>query len=209
MDDLEDRLRQELRRQASGEQHSTDAWERIAERVRQPERRTTTSRVLVAATVLAITAGGLFALWRGFVATDERPPAGDGAPPATGEETPPAIEDLWGRTFVSTRVTEGGETRTLVPPGTSIELTFFEERGSRGVRWSGGCNIFGTSLAITPDRLLVGEFEGTQQLCRQDVAEQDEWLVAFFGSDPRWELIDDTLTLMSGETIITFEAKGS
>jgi len=192
MDDLEERLRDDLRRSASREEPSVDAWDRITERVQRGERRSTASRALVGALVLAITAGGLFWLWRGFVATDGGPPTGQ-------------PEDLWGRTFVSTRVTEEGEPHTLVED-TRIELTFFEERGERGVGWSAGCNTIGAKIEVTTERLLLGEIGGTQQACAPESQDQDEWLVDFFRSEPRWEFHDDTLTLTSGDTMIELSA---
>lgn len=191
MDDLEERLRHDLRQRASREEPPADAWDRITERVQRGEQHSTASRVLVGALVLAITAGGLFWLWRGFVATDGGQPAG-------------RPEDLWGRTFVSTRVTENGQPRALVD-GTRIEMTFFVERDRRGLRWELGCNFFGTGVEITPDRLIVDEIETSDQGCRSDYQVQDDWLADFIGSDPSWELRDDKLSLTSGETIIELE----
>jgi len=193
MDDLEERLRDDLRWSASREEPPVDAWDRITDRVQRGERRSTASRALIGTLVLAITAGGLFWLWRGFVATDEGPPTGQ-------------PEDLWGRTFVSTRVIEDGEPRTLVE-GTRIHLTFFVERERRGLRGGGGCNNFGAGVEITADRLRLGEIEGTDQGCAQELHTQDEWLTAFLRSDPRWELRGDRLTLTSGETIIEFQSQ--
>jgi heat shock protein HslJ len=122
-----------------------------------------------------------------------------------GEEAEQAPADLWGHTFISTTVTEDGEPRPLVPD-TRIQVTF-EEREEHGVaRWEAGCNIFGTEVEITAESLLVGEIAGTEMGCRDDLHEQDEWLGGFFGSDPRWQLSDERVTLTSDETVIELEA---
>ncbi len=115
-------------------------------------------------------------------------------------------EDLWGRTFASVAVTEDNRPRPLVAD-TRIELTF-EKRGDEGgMRWQAGCNIAGSSVEIAAERLLVGdEIAGTSQGCRDELHEQDEWLMGFFRSDPHWELHDERLTLTSGVIVIELEA---
>jgi heat shock protein HslJ len=113
--------------------------------------------------------------------------------------------DLWGRTFVSTAVTEDGEPRPLVPD-TRIEVTF-EEREDQGVvGWQAGCNTFGSDVEITADSVVVGVIAGTEIGCADELHAQDEWLAGFFGPDPRWQLSDDRLMLRSGETTIELEA---
>lgn len=117
-------------------------------------------------------------------------------------QSPQSQEELWGRSFVSVAVTEDGEPRPLVSD-TSIELTFEKREGEGGIRWRAGCNIFGSSVEITPERLLVrGQIGGTMQRCRDALHKQDEWHTGFFGSDPRWNLNDERLTLTSERTII-------
>lgn len=193
MDDLEERLRDDLRQPASREEPPTDAWDRITERLQREDRRPTASPVLVGALVLAITAGGLVWLWHSFVSTGDGSPAGQ-------------PEDLWRRTFLSTWVIEEGEPRTLVD-GTQISMTFFVERNRRGLRWEAGCNFFGTGLEITADSLIVqDQIDGSDQGCARELHDQDDWLADFLASDPSWELRGDRLTLTSGGTTIELEA---
>jgi heat shock protein HslJ len=126
---------------------------------------------------------------------------------AFGDTIPPAPDDLWGRTFVSVTVTERGEPRRLVTD-TRIEVAFEKREPAGVVRWDAGCNYFGSEVEITGDRLLVDEsMEGTALLCPDELHDQDEWLGAFFSSDPKWQLTDKRLTLTSGETVIEFEQK--
>jgi heat shock protein HslJ len=122
------------------------------------------------------------------------------------DETEQTADDLWGHAFRSTAVTEDSEPRPLVPE-TQITVTF-EERADEGVvGWQAGCNSFGADVEITADSLVVGQIAGTEIGCRDDLHEQDDWLVDFFGSDPEWQLSDDRLSLTSHGTVIELEAK--
>lgn len=129
---------------------------------------------------------------------------------ANGESSPerldsdPSAEDLRGRTFTSTAVTEDGEPRPLVA-GTRIRLTFDEKRG---LGWRAGCNHFGAKARITADTLLVGQVVGTEIGCPDDLQEQDEWVIDFFDSDPIWRLSDERLVLTSDGSVIELEGKG-
>ncbi len=135
------------------------------------------------------------ARWLGFivatvlVASCARPgggaaDGGDGADP------------LDGRSFVSTRVLEGGAERPLVP-GTRIELSFSD--GELSAR--AGCNIIGAGYRLEGDRLrLVGDASMTEMGCDPERHEQDAWLADFLGSAPRVALAGPRLTLTSGGT---------
>jgi heat shock protein HslJ len=124
----------------------------------------------------------------------------------SGEEPPQLTRGgLLGRTFISAAVTEDGEPRALVP-GTRIRVTFEEREDRRVVGWRAGCNMFGADLEITGDRLLVGRIAATLIGCSDGLPEQDGWLAGFLGSDPRWRLSEDRLTLTSGDTVIELEA---
>jgi heat shock protein HslJ len=108
---------------------------------------------------------------------------------------------LWGRSFVSTSVTESGRQRPLLP-GTRVEVTF-EDRQEGGVaRWNVGCNTFGAPVVINEDRLNVGDIAGTTMGCAEERYAQDEWSNSFFASDPHWQLIGNRLTLAAGDTTI-------
>jgi heat shock protein HslJ len=114
--------------------------------------------------------------------------------------------DLLGRAFRSTAVTEDSEPRRLVPD-THITVTFEERANEDGVGWQAGCNTFGADAEITADSLVVGQIAGTEIGCPDDLQQQDEWLVDFFGSDPEWQLSGDSLSLTSHNTVIELEAK--
>lgn len=125
----------------------------------------------------------------------ERPP----------DEAERSAEELLDRAFLSVSVTEGDGPRQLATDD-PIRLAF-EERDDRDVvRWRAGCNTYGGTVNVTAERLLLGEISGTQVGCRDELHEQDEWLVGFFAADPRWRLGDDMLTLTSGEAVIELEA---
>ena len=109
---------------------------------------------------------------------------------------------LWGRSFTSTAVTEGGQPRTLVR-GTVIQVSF-EKRGDQGgARWHAGCNAFGADVIVTDAAIQVGPIHGTQRGCGPARRDQDDWLNAFFSSNPSWTLHADVLTLATADTVIT------
>jgi heat shock protein HslJ len=97
-------------------------------------------------------------------------------------------------------VTEDGTDRPLVD-GTRIRLTFTD--GQLGA--SAGCNTLGGGYRIEDDRLL---FEGggmTEMGCDDERHAQDDWLVAFLGSQPDVAQDGDKLTLTSGATVIALQ----
>jgi heat shock protein HslJ len=124
---------------------------------------------------------------------------------SSDDQAEEASADLSGRYFTSTAVTEDGEPRPLAA-GTRIEVSFGQGE-DWPIGWMAGCNsLFATDAEITADMLVVREIGGTLIGCRHDLAEQEEWLHAFFESDPEWRLSGDHLTLTSGETVIELEA---
>lgn len=146
------------------------------------------------------------------------------APPTTAAPAPPSqlpttttapttttVPDpgapLWGRSFVSTSVTEGGRDHPLVA-GTDITVTFERSEGNGGARWNAGCNTAGAPLTVHPDRLDLGEIGSTAVGCPTDRADQDRWVSDFFGADPYWRLDADGLTLTSGDRVIRFRSAG-
>jgi heat shock protein HslJ len=105
---------------------------------------------------------------------------------------------LEGRTFISTRVTQSGADRPLVP-GTSIRFTFNKD-GQLGV--SAGCNHMGGTYRIDGGTL---RFEGgamTEMGCDEPRHAQDDWVFAFLGSKPASALAGNDLTLTAGDTVI-------
>jgi heat shock protein HslJ len=105
--------------------------------------------------------------------------------------------NLWGRTFLSTTVTENGEARPLVL-GTRLRLTFQDGE----VRAYAGCNHMTGPATLDSGRLDVGALTSTLMSCGDALDEQDRWLVRFLNADPTWRLDGDDLTLSTGDTEI-------
>lgn len=121
------------------------------------------------------------------------PDAGGG--PGGPGDGPHALD---GRSFVSTRVLEGGAERPVVP-GTRIELSFAQGRLSARA----GCNLMGAPYRLEGERLrLVGDVSMTEMGCDPERHEQDAWLSAFLGGSPRVRLQGTALTLLAGSTRI-------
>ena len=57
-----------------------------------------------------------------------------------------------------------------------------------------GCNGMGSSLQITPDRLLVGPIISTQMFC-DGVMEQERAVGKLLGASPHYKVEGETLTL--------------
>ena len=109
-----------------------------------------------------------------------------------------AAAPLDGRTFISTRVTQNGADRPLVP-GTAIRLTF-DKDAQLGV--NAGCNHMGGSYRVDGGTL---RFEGgamTEMGCDEPRHAQDDWVFTFLGSKPTVALTGNDLTLTAGDTVI-------
>lgn len=109
-----------------------------------------------------------------------------------------AAAPLEGRTFLSTRVTDKGVDRPLVP-GTSIRLTFSKD-GQLAV--SAGCNHMGGTYRMDGATLI---FEGgamTDMGCDEPRHEQDTWASGFLASRPTMALAGNDLALTSGDVVI-------
>jgi heat shock protein HslJ len=122
-------------------------------------------------------------------------------PRGAGGDTGP--DALRGRSFQSVHVQRDGRVVSLAD-GTRIDLSFEET----GIRWEEGCNFIGGTVTIGNNSLDVLDYtvHSTDIRCPALQA-QDDWVSAFFQSDPRWDLRDQTLTLTSEDTRIVFEAK--
>lgn len=107
--------------------------------------------------------------------------------------------DLSGREFLSTSVTVGGLAQPLVD-GTRIRLAFDEERMLAA---HAGCNHFGAMYRIDGGVLEITGGAMTEMGCDPALADQDEWLFAFLGSQPLVRASGDELVLEEGETVIT------
>jgi heat shock protein HslJ len=103
--------------------------------------------------------------------------------------------DLWGRTFLSTTITENGRTRPLVP-GTTLRLTF--QDGSLSAH--AGCNHLKGRVSVEGGRLAVDRFASTRMACDAPLEEQDAWLAGFLGEGPTWRLDGEDLVLTTADT---------
>jgi heat shock protein HslJ len=108
----------------------------------------------------------------------------------------------WGRTFLSSSVTENGEPKDLVP-GTRITLNFFTDGHRLGAQ--AGCNQMGGPASFAGGHLVVNDMSTTEMGCDQPRHAQDEWLAGFLTSKPTWAWERSTLTLENGTTRIVLE----
>jgi heat shock protein HslJ len=113
-----------------------------------------------------------------------------------------ADAEPWGRTFLSTSVTENGQPRPLVA-GTRITLNFVEDGHRLGAQ--AGCNSMGGQASFAGGRLVVGDLATTEMGCDPPRHAQDEWLASFLTSRPEWGTSGSTLTLDNGTTRIVLE----
>ena len=114
----------------------------------------------------------------------------------------PSGNEPWGRTFLSTEVTENGQPRPLVT-GTSIPLNFVEDGHRLGAQ--AGCNSMGGQADFAGGRLVVGDLATTEMGCDPPRHAQDEWLARFLTSRPEWSRKGATLTLDNGTTRIVLQ----
>jgi heat shock protein HslJ len=137
----------------------------------------------------------LLALALGACGRGEVSQAGAANPGAGGEEP-------WGRTFLSTSVTENGQPKPLVA-GTRITLNFMADGHRLGAQ--AGCNQMGGPASFEGGRLVVGDLSSTMMGCDPPRHAQDEWLARFLTSRPEWSRSGSTLTLDNGTTRIVLE----
>jgi heat shock protein HslJ len=111
---------------------------------------------------------------------------------------PAAAAPLDGRTFLSTKITDKGADRPLVP-GTSIQITFSKD-GQLGV--SAGCNHMGGTYRLDGGTLRFDGGAMTEMGCDQPRHDQDDWVFGFLGSRPTVALAGNDLTLTAGDVVI-------
>lgn len=135
--------------------------------------------------------------------------AGTGDDPAAtepGSPGEPAGGPVGGGEYVATAVTEGGEDRPLVA-GTELRITFVPVEGEADalpqMTITAGCNTLGASYDVVGAVLHVGEGFGTEMGCEPELMEQDTWVAGVLTGEVGWSLDGDTLTLTSGEVVIT------
>ena len=115
-------------------------------------------------------------------------------------------QDLWGSSFESVSVTEGGEPSSL-PGATPVSLRLERRENEDVVMWA-GCRFWGAEVRVGAGRLDVVaedyyELDVIEQGCTS--ASDDRWLAEFFLEDPTWSLEGTRLTLASGDTVIELE----
>ncbi len=114
---------------------------------------------------------------------------------ATASDGGVTVDDLDGRTFVSTRV----DGYTLAS-GTQVRLSF--QNGSLSV--SAGCNTMSGAAAVEDSKLTgADQLASTLMGCPDELAGQDEWLAGFLQAGPVLALDGSELTMTSGGVTIT------
>jgi heat shock protein HslJ len=106
---------------------------------------------------------------------------------------------LAGREFVSTSVTVGGADFALVD-GTVIRLGFSDDGMMRA---NAGCNEFSARYRADGGVLAITDGAMTEMACEPELDEQDEWLFAFLGSQPRISQDGDQLVLEDDDTVVS------
>ena len=109
------------------------------------------------------------------------------------------LNDLRGRTFLSTGVTENGQPKPLVS-GTRIRLSFGEE--GRRIGANAGCNHIGGDARVEDGRLVSGDLAMTAMGCDGGRSEQDAWLVKFLADKPTIRSSGAELVLANSTTEI-------
>ncbi len=134
----------------------------------------------------------VFVLALGACSASQSDPGGPGEP---GQSL-----DLTGRTFLSTRATQGGSDDPPLQPGTEIRLSFMDD--GRIVA-SAGCNTMSGTYRLDGATLRVGNVGVTEMGCDPARHAQDEWLFGPLGSGPAVALAGDDLTLTAGDVVVT------
>lgn len=99
-----------------------------------------------------------------------------------------------GHSYVSTEVAG-----TPIPGGGPLELAFDDSRLSG----TAGCNRATATVDLSGGTLKTGEIATTMMACLGDRANADEWMGNLLRGAPKWSLAGDTLTLVSGNQVVT------
>jgi heat shock protein HslJ len=108
---------------------------------------------------------------------------------------PRSAESLQGRAFLL-RSNEGA----ALLDGTTVHLSVTDTDLSVTAR----CNHMGGSYKIDDDRLIVGSMFQTEMGCDAERHAQDDWLQAFFASQPHVALRGNELTLSNDSSSLVF-----
>lgn len=116
--------------------------------------------------------------------------------------SPPATDpaaDLYGKTFLSTKVTVDGKNHALVE-GTRISLSFEKNKLSA----LAGCNGVGGDLKLVNGVIDLKPGPSTLMACDPALMKQSDWFAKILTSKPAWKFDDGTLTITSNQTVLTF-----
>jgi len=112
--------------------------------------------------------------------------------------------DVRGKVFKSTAVTEQGKPRALVE-GTVIELHFTED--GRLIA-NAGCNMMQGPVTLDGGKLAVADLSSTAMGCPSpDLHKQDEWLSKLLAATPSWKLDGTDLVVTGPNTEIVLSAE--
>lgn len=108
-----------------------------------------------------------------------------------------ASDELRGRTFLATDVTEDGKPRQLAA-GSRISLWFSDD--GRLVA-NAGCNTIAGQVRLDGGHIATdGDLSTTEMGCDPPRHAQDEWLAQLLQARPSWRLDGDQLVVTSGTT---------
>lgn len=107
-------------------------------------------------------------------------------------------DQLQGRTFLSTAVTESGMPRPM-PAGSRVTLWFTDD--GRLVASAGGNSIQGR-VELSGGQIRMPELRMTEMWCGDDLLAQDQWLVSLLNARPSWQLSDPHLRVSAGQAVI-------
>jgi heat shock protein HslJ len=144
-------------------------------------------------------------------------PAGQPASPSEGLQAPkrpllPRLSNdpwdkLWGQSFASVRMTDGGKVRRHAL-GVRVLLHFWQADGQDRIRSAAGCyGALTSTLKRTATRFWLTGKDAHVTGCRWgEVIGQTEWVGRVLRAGPRWHLLPTgDLVLRSGTKTITFE----
>ena len=121
----------------------------------------------------------------------------DGTSASSTNSAEVSSDMLDGRTFESTDVS--GE--TLVD-GTNVTLTFEGDAMSADA----GCNTLNATYEVEDGALTIGPMNQTMMACEDELELQSAWVAALLDGEPTVTLVDDTLTIASDSTTVTFQS---
>jgi len=121
----------------------------------------------------------------------------DGSSASSTDSAAVSSDMLDGRTFESTDVS--GESMV---DGTKVIVSFDGD----GISANAGCNTMNGTYEVADGVLTVGPLAQTQMACEDALQQQDVWVATLLEGEPTVTLVDDTLTIASDSTTVTFQS---